>query len=122
MRLLFQVTNGLNALGSSNPADVKNEEYRQAKNALAASNFLLQKHPFSPETASRVASVLTRMKNPENFNSIISFLKENDFSKSQLERVVKTNPRLLSASPEKTIKPKIMIFQDWAFLPMTLLR
>ncbi|KAL2471622.1 Mitochondrial transcription termination factor family protein [Abeliophyllum distichum] len=55
------------------------------------------------------------MKDPENSDSIISFLKENGFSKSQLERVVKTDPRLLSASLEKTIKPKIKIFQDLGF-------
>ncbi|KAL2515107.1 Mitochondrial transcription termination factor family protein [Forsythia ovata] len=55
------------------------------------------------------------MKNPENSDSIISFLKENGFSKSQLERVVKTNPHLFSASLEKTIKPKIKIFQDLGF-------
>ncbi|CAA2998609.1 transcription termination factor MTERF8, chloroplastic-like, partial [Olea europaea subsp. europaea] len=43
------------------------------------------------------------------------FLKESGFSKTQLEKVVKTQPGLLSASIDNTIKPKIKIFQDLGF-------
>ncbi|CAI9771354.1 unnamed protein product [Fraxinus pennsylvanica] len=88
---------------------------KKVKNDLTVYDFLLHKHQFSPETASQVASVLTRIKNPEKSDSILSFLKESGFSKSQLERVVKTKPGLLGASLEKTIKPKFKIFQDLGF-------
>ncbi|CAI9771553.1 unnamed protein product [Fraxinus pennsylvanica] len=88
---------------------------KKVKNDLTAYDVLLHKHQFSPETASQVASVLTRIKNPEKSDSIVSFLKESGFSKSQLERVVKTMPALLAASLEKTIKPKFKIFQDMGF-------
>ncbi|KAL3819388.1 hypothetical protein ACJIZ3_005293 [Penstemon smallii] len=80
------------------------------------SEYLLQKHHFSPQTAARVSSVLTQIKkHPENFDSVISFFKESGFSNTQLEKIVKYRPSFLSSSVEKSIKPKIKIFQDLSF-------
>ncbi|KAK4428445.1 hypothetical protein Salat_1144100 [Sesamum alatum] len=79
------------------------------------SEFLLHKHRFSPEAASQVASVLTRLKNPERSDSILSFLKRSGFSGTQLEKLVKYKPEVLSANLERVIKPKIKIFQDFGF-------
>ncbi|KAL3830654.1 hypothetical protein ACJIZ3_019456 [Penstemon smallii] len=79
------------------------------------SEFLLQKHKFSPQTAARVSSVLTHIKHPENSDSVISFFKENGFSNTQLEKIVKYRPSFLSSNLEKSIKPKIKIFQDLGF-------
>ncbi|KAK6116130.1 hypothetical protein DH2020_008399 [Rehmannia glutinosa] len=79
------------------------------------SEFLLHKHQFSPEAASQVASVLTRIKNPEKSDSILSFLKQSGFPKTLIEKIVKSRPELLSANLEKTIKPRIKIFQDLGF-------
>ncbi|CAA2938090.1 transcription termination factor MTERF2, chloroplastic-like [Olea europaea subsp. europaea] len=88
---------------------------KQAKNAPAVSDFLLHKHKFSLETVSQVSSVLNRVKGLEKSDSLLQFLKESGFSKAQLEKVVKTQPGLLSASIDNTIKPKIKIFQDLGF-------
>ncbi|KAL3845809.1 hypothetical protein ACJIZ3_003212 [Penstemon smallii] len=79
------------------------------------SEFLMNKHHFSPQSASRVASVLTRMRNPQKSDSVLSFLKDNGFSVTQLEKIVEYRPRFLGASLEKVIKPKIKIFQDLGF-------
>ncbi|KAL0440065.1 UNVERIFIED_CONTAM: hypothetical protein Slati_2489500 [Sesamum latifolium] len=79
---------------------------------VSVSDFLLHKHNFSPEVASKVASVLTRLKNPEKSDSILSFLKESGFSNTQLEKIVKHRPRLLLARLDKSIKPKIKSFRD----------
>ncbi|KAI3465118.1 hypothetical protein Pfo_021781 [Paulownia fortunei] len=76
--------------------------------------FLLHKHHFSPETVSQVASVLT-LKNPQNSDSMLSFLKESGFSNFQLEKIVKYRPQFLSAGLENNIKPKIKIFQDLGY-------
>ncbi|KAG8369212.1 hypothetical protein BUALT_Bualt15G0127700 [Buddleja alternifolia] len=76
---------------------------------------LLQKYHFSPESASQVASALTRLKNPAKYDSILTFLIENGFSNTQLEKILKYRPTLLSANPDKVIKPKIKIFQDLGF-------
>ncbi|KAK6130651.1 hypothetical protein DH2020_035626 [Rehmannia glutinosa] len=83
--------------------------------ALTLSELLLHKHHFCPEAASQVVSALTRLKSPEKYDSILSFLKESGFSNTQLEKILKCRPRLLLANPEKVIKPKIKIFQDLGF-------
>ncbi|KAL2471606.1 Mitochondrial transcription termination factor family protein [Abeliophyllum distichum] len=87
----------------------------QATNDLTVIDYLLHKHQFSPETASQVASVLPRVKNLQKSDSILLFLKKSGFSKTQLEKVVKSRPGVLSASLDNTIKPKIKIFQDLGF-------
>ncbi|KAL2231988.1 transcription termination factor MTERF2, chloroplastic-like [Sesamum indicum] len=87
----------------------------QTVDARKVSDFLLHKHHFSPEAASQVASVLTRLKNPEKSDSVLSFLKESGFSGTQVEKVVKYRPEFLSANLETIIKPKIKVFQDFGF-------
>ncbi|CAA0840783.1 Unknown protein [Striga hermonthica] len=79
------------------------------------SDYLLHKHHFSPEAASRVASSLTRLRDPEKSDSILSFFKELGFSKTLVEKIVTSVPVLLSSDLEKTIKPKIKILQDLDF-------
>ncbi|KAL0366420.1 UNVERIFIED_CONTAM: hypothetical protein Sradi_3532100 [Sesamum radiatum] len=59
---------------------------------------------------------VTRLRNPEKSASVLSFLKESGFSKTQVEKMVKIRPQLLSANLEKSIKPKMKIFQDLGFL------
>ncbi|XVE55473.1 hypothetical protein DITRI_Ditri03aG0161500 [Diplodiscus trichospermus] len=72
----------------------------------------IQKHNFSPELALKVASSLISPRDTGNCDTIISFLKESGFSKSQIETVVKIKPSILSSNLEKTIKPKFKIFRD----------
>ncbi|RVW22477.1 hypothetical protein CK203_107237 [Vitis vinifera] len=73
--------------------------------------------------ATIIASTATNMKRltfltktqrgqPEKSDSILAFLKESGFSQTHLEKTVKRVPRVLSANLDKTIKPKIKIFQD----------
>lgn len=78
-------------------------------------DILAHKHDFPPEFASRVASELTRLKNPENAVSTLAFLKQSGFSNAQLEIVLKYGPRFLTRSLENGIKPKIQLFQDEGF-------
>ncbi|KAG8384153.1 hypothetical protein BUALT_Bualt04G0088600 [Buddleja alternifolia] len=74
--------------------------------------FLLHRHHFSPEVASRVASAVTVLRNLQKSDALLSFLKGIGFTKSQLEKTVKSRPSLLSSSLDNTIKPKIKILQD----------
>lgn len=76
-------------------------------------DLLLHKYQFSPEVASQVASDLVP---PENADSILSFLKDSGCSITQLERIVKYRPRILSHNVED-IKFKIKIFQDLGLSP-----
>ncbi|KAG8377380.1 hypothetical protein BUALT_Bualt08G0027000 [Buddleja alternifolia] len=76
-------------------------------------DLLLHKHHFSPDAASRLASVLPpRLRNPQKSDSVLSFFKHNGFSNTHLEKIVKYRPSLISANLDKFIKPKIKIFQD----------
>ncbi|GFP94672.1 hypothetical protein PHJA_001611600, partial [Phtheirospermum japonicum] len=77
--------------------------------------FLIHKHNFSHEAASQIASVLARLKNPEKSDSMLSFLRASGFSITQLEKIIKYRPRLLSADLENIIKPKLKVFQDFGF-------
>ncbi|CAI9116327.1 OLC1v1017442C1 [Oldenlandia corymbosa var. corymbosa] len=72
---------------------------------------LLRNHGIAPEAVSSAASVLSELKNPEKCDSVLSFLKENGFSKTHLEKLVNSRPRVLAASLDNTIKPKFQILQ-----------
>ncbi|KAL0440073.1 UNVERIFIED_CONTAM: hypothetical protein Slati_2490300 [Sesamum latifolium] len=87
----------------------------QSLNTPTVFELLRHKHQLSPEVASYVSSVVTHLKNPKNVDSILLFFKEFGFTKTQLERTLKSRPSLLVASLEKIIKPKIQIFQDHGF-------
>ncbi|XP_059629826.1 uncharacterized protein LOC132272749 [Cornus florida] len=82
---------------------------------IAVADYLIDRHKFSLETASKVSSVVKCLKRPEETDSILSFLQESGFSDSHLERFIKHAPQLLSANLERSIKPKIKMFQDLGF-------
>ncbi|KAL3845808.1 hypothetical protein ACJIZ3_003211 [Penstemon smallii] len=75
------------------------------------SHFLVDKHHFCV----KAASISTSLNNPQECNSTLTFLKESGFSNTQLEKIVKSWPVVYSANLEKTIIPKIKIFQDSGF-------
>ncbi|KAL3845806.1 hypothetical protein ACJIZ3_003209 [Penstemon smallii] len=79
------------------------------------SEFLMHKHHFSPESAARVSSVLTHLKDPHKSDSVLSFFKDSGFSITQLEKIMISWPQMLVASLENTIKPKYKFFQDLGF-------
>ncbi|KAG8377378.1 hypothetical protein BUALT_Bualt08G0026800 [Buddleja alternifolia] len=55
-------------------------------------------------------------KNQQKSDSLLSFLKQDiGFTKSQLEKTLKSRPSLLLSSLDNIIKPKIKIFQDSGF-------
>ncbi|GMJ02476.1 hypothetical protein like AT5G07900 [Hibiscus trionum] len=88
---------------------------QESKSSFSLADHFIQKHNFSPEIAFKTASSLTYVKDPRKCDSVISFLKESGFSKSHIEEALKRNPRLLSSSLERTIKPKFKIFREFEF-------
>ncbi|KAK9111063.1 hypothetical protein Scep_018582 [Stephania cephalantha] len=82
---------------------------------ITVSDFLINRHGFSPETASTVSKTLTLIRNPEKSDSVLSIFKKCGFSNTHIENIVKFVPQILSAHPDKTIKPKIKTFQDLGF-------
>ncbi|KAL3640773.1 hypothetical protein CASFOL_015741 [Castilleja foliolosa] len=84
-------------------------------NAPTVYDFLMHKHNFSHESATRIASVLTHLKNPERSDSILSFLRASGFSIAQLEKILTSRPSFLFADLENVIKPKLKLFRDFGF-------
>ncbi|XP_059629850.1 uncharacterized protein LOC132272774 [Cornus florida] len=82
---------------------------------IAVADYLIDRRKFSPETASKVSSVVKYVKRPEETDSILSFLQESGFSDTHLERIIKRMPQVLSANLERSIKPKFKFFQDLGF-------
>ncbi|XP_021657409.2 uncharacterized protein LOC110647751 [Hevea brasiliensis] len=79
-------------------------------------DYLINQLQFSPESASVVSSSTTKyLIEPQNADSVLNFLIKNGFSKAHIENVVRRVPRILSASLENKIKPKIKIFRDLGF-------
>ncbi|GAB4845059.1 hypothetical protein Ancab_038465 [Ancistrocladus abbreviatus] len=83
------------------------------QNPLA--QYLIKRHGFSPETASKASSSITHLKNYSKSDSILEYLKESGFSKTQLEGMIERVPNILLSDLEKTIKPKIQTFHDLGF-------
>ncbi|XP_051126416.1 transcription termination factor MTERF15, mitochondrial-like [Andrographis paniculata] len=75
-------------------------------------DFLVNKHHFSPESASKIASGVARLRSVEHSDSVVVFLKESGFSTPQLEKTIKRRPQVLSANLDRYIKPKIKVFQE----------
>ncbi|KAL6573306.1 hypothetical protein OROHE_001765 [Orobanche hederae] len=88
----------------------RNEQPRNDSNFYES---LMQKYNFHPQTASHLASVLTTVKTPQKSDTILSFFVESGFSAAQLEKIVKSWPKLLNVNLDKIIKPKFKIFQDF---------
>lgn len=88
---------------------------RKSSNASAVYERLLQKHGFSPAAASSIAAAVPQWKTPEKCDSVLLYLKEVGFTRKQLEKSFTYLPRLLSANLEKTLMPKIKLFQDRGF-------
>lgn len=88
---------------------------RKSANSSVIYELLLQKHRFSPAAALNIAAVVPQSKTPEECDSVLLYLKEVGFTRTQLEKSFAYLPNLLCASLEKTIKPKIKLFQDRGF-------
>ncbi|XP_057503626.1 transcription termination factor MTERF8, chloroplastic-like [Actinidia eriantha] len=84
---------------------------------ITVSDYLLRRHKFYPETVSKLSKLSSLVKNPESSDSVLSFFDESGFSMTQIEQVIKRNPCILSSKVDRTIKPKIKIFQDLGLSP-----
>ncbi|XP_042014185.1 uncharacterized protein LOC121762386 isoform X1 [Salvia splendens] len=72
---------------------------------------LVNKHQFSPELASLASSRLPKFRDPQRADLALSFLKENSFTTTQLQKLVISNPRVLGFTIEG-LKSRLKVFQD----------
>lgn len=93
------------------------EEAQSCKNP-GKLELLLHKHKFSPKVVSHVLSCLRfgkKKQTREKYESTLSYLKEFGFTKSELEKTLKSKPTSLVADVHKSIQPKVKILQDIGF-------
>ncbi|MGV7989075.1 hypothetical protein PJP10_32405, partial [Mycobacterium kansasii] len=51
-------------------------------------------------------------KTPENPDAVLTFLKSQGFSKTQIKSIINRIPQLLSAMHESRLRPKIQFFKE----------
>ncbi|XP_057793324.1 uncharacterized protein LOC131009941 [Salvia miltiorrhiza] len=88
---------------------------RQIPN-LKIYDVLVNKHHFSPESASLAASRSPKSRCPKRADSVLSFFKENSFTTTQLEKIVIYYPPILGLRIER-IRFKFNVFQDLGLSP-----
>ncbi|GMJ09949.1 hypothetical protein like AT5G07900 [Hibiscus trionum] len=77
-------------------------------------SYLINKCGFSPELASR-ASRYVHFETPEKPDSLIVFLENHGFSKTQIASLIKRQPKLLVSDTEKTLLPKLEFLYSIGF-------
>ncbi|XP_045792396.1 uncharacterized protein LOC123887150 isoform X2 [Trifolium pratense] len=76
-----------------------------------AVSYLINNFDFSPESALKYFnSNKVRFNTLEKPNSVITFLKNNGFSHSDIRIIITKSPWLLSSKPHKTLLPKFQFF------------
>ncbi|KAF5736962.1 hypothetical protein HS088_TW14G01117 [Tripterygium wilfordii] len=79
-------------------------------NSLTVS-YLINSCGLSPEAALTVSKNV-RFKTLEKPESVLAFLHNHGFSKTQISEVVKKYPEVLGSDPEKTLLPKFEFFKS----------
>ncbi|KAE8717374.1 Mitochondrial transcription termination factor family protein, putative isoform 1 [Hibiscus syriacus] len=74
-------------------------------------SYLVKTCGLSPESASSVSKRVS-FETPSQPDSVIAFLKDREFSKTQIATIIGKMPRILSSSVEKTLLPKITFFNS----------
>ncbi|CAN1235155.1 Transcription termination factor MTERF8, chloroplastic [Linum perenne] len=84
---------------------------------ISVYDYLLNQQHFSPEIATKALSVATvkNLKNAAKADSVLSYLTDVGFSRSQIGTIVQKVPRILSADLDNVIKPKVQVFSDSGF-------
>lgn len=77
-------------------------------------SYLINKCGFSLETASW-ASLYVHFKTPEKPDSVIAFLENHGFSKTQIKNFIRRKPDLLISDAEKTLLPKLEFLHSIGF-------
>ncbi|XP_057794577.1 uncharacterized protein LOC131010893 [Salvia miltiorrhiza] len=72
---------------------------------------LVHKHQFCPELTALASSRLPKFRSHERADSLLSFLRENSFTTTQLQKLVIYDPRVLGFTTEG-FKSRFKVFQD----------
>ncbi|WOG91405.1 hypothetical protein DCAR_0310654 [Daucus carota subsp. sativus] len=100
---------------NKSPTGINSETYRK-KSPTGINpeviDYLTLSLGFSSPQALSLCQRTPRLKTLENPRSVVYFLKSLGFSDTQIRCSVNTAPQILNAHIDKTLKPKIKLFQD----------
>ncbi|GAB4834559.1 hypothetical protein Ancab_032817 [Ancistrocladus abbreviatus] len=78
-------------------------------------DYLVNSLGFAREEATLTSEKVGRLKSSETSDSLINFLEKDGFDKSQIRKIISLYPKLLLSDVDKTLKPKIRVFQELGF-------
>ncbi|WRX20481.1 Transcription termination factor [Theobroma cacao] len=76
-----------------------------------AYSYLIDKFGFSQQS-SLAASKYLRFKTPDKPDSVIAFLENHGFSKTQIQQIIRLRPNLLYSKVENNLLPKLEFFRS----------
>ncbi|KAM1703178.1 hypothetical protein ACFX15_027885 [Malus domestica] len=74
-------------------------------------NYLINTCGLSPEGAISVSKRVT-LESPKKAESVLALFRNHGLSQTQISKVVRARPKILSADPEKTLLPKLEFFSS----------
>ncbi|OAY59117.1 uncharacterized protein LOC110626072 [Manihot esculenta] len=74
--------------------------------------FLIETFNFSETQALTLSARRSSLKSLENAQSVVNFFKNLGVSNSQIQSAAHLFPQIIFANPDKTLAPKIKVFQD----------
>ncbi|KAK4275616.1 hypothetical protein QN277_018665 [Acacia crassicarpa] len=94
------------------------ESIRSEQNRAESESFTVSYLVNSCGVSARDAEELSKrvkLKDPDNPDSVLKLLRSYGFSGTHISKVLKYNPRLLLAKPEKNLLPKLRFLQSIGF-------
>ncbi|CAN1266863.1 Transcription termination factor MTERF2, chloroplastic [Linum perenne] len=106
-------------LRRSNPSYSFFSTVTKSDSGISIYDFLVNQHHFPADIAAKASDVADGkyLRNPKNADSVLSYLNEAGFSRSQIETILQKTPRILASNVNNFIKPKIQLFSDSGFPP-----
>ncbi|KAF7815690.1 transcription termination factor MTERF15, mitochondrial-like [Senna tora] len=95
-------------------SESKQETQKQVGNDPFTVSYLMNSLGMSSNVAIEV-SKRVQLKGPENPDSVLILLRSYGFSDTQISRIARLFPKVLSANPEKTLLPKLRFIQSIGF-------
>ncbi|GMH09334.1 hypothetical protein Nepgr_011175 [Nepenthes gracilis] len=74
--------------------------------------YLVKSLGFSSEEAISTSTKVSRLKSEKNADSLIEFLNQHGLDNNQIKNFISSVPSSLNSNVDKTLKPKIRVFQD----------
>ncbi|PKI73892.1 hypothetical protein CRG98_005762 [Punica granatum] len=109
----FSISESLLLFSTSKP--------KEPPSGVSTSDYVTGRLDLSPETALKVSSYRSRLRDPEKADSVIDLLKDVGFMRFYLELTLQRAPRLLFCSVDN-IRPKIKTFQDAGLCPSDIVK